>query len=217
MNDDERYDIDPGLDQVLGASAPNVTLAGRADEQVIGSMVLAAKREAASERGPKSSRRMAGMAVVLGLGLGGVGAAAAAVTYQEWSPWAQDPDVAFTYTLPSGAVCEERLGEVVGPDPATVEATRTFFRTHDVLALADVEGTIASLRTEEHTTMDDSGTLRSATNGSEDYLSPDTEYHLALTRAVLELVDDELAAQGFDRDANTYTYTGEAHCPGAQW
>ena len=215
MNDDEQHEIDPELARVLGASAPIDSLAARADEQVIHAMAMAAKREATPERPPRSTRRTAGIALVLGLGLGGVGAAAAAVTHQQWSPWAQDPDVVFTYMLPSGATCEQRIGDVAGPDTEAIEATRAFFRTHDVLALADVEGAIAWLRTDEHTITNDDGTSRAANYGRDDYMSPDTEYQVALAHAVSALIEDELSGQGLVGDGDTYA--SEAYCPGAQW
>ncbi|MEK8225581.1 hypothetical protein NKG05_04780 [Oerskovia sp. M15] len=192
MNNLEQYDIDPELDRVLGASAPNVMLAGMADEQVIRSMVSAAKREAAPERRPKRSRRMAGMAVVLGLGLGGVGRLLRLSRTRSGLRGRRARDSVHLHLAQRCCVrATHRRSE--GADPEAVEATRTFFRTHDVLALADIEGTIAWLRTDDHSTVDDAGRSRPTPYGSEGYMSPDTEYQVSVGHAVAALVADELA------------------------
>jgi hypothetical protein len=207
MNTLEQDELDPELDRALRASAPDVTLTGRADEALIRSMVSAARREAALERRPARSRRTVGIAVLLGLGLGGVGAAAAAVTQHQWAPWAPDPATVFTYTLPSGAVCEQRIDVPNGPGSRAAEAMRTYFRTHDVLALADVEGAIASMRSWDEPTED--GASR---------MSPDTEHQMAVQHAVSDLARDELARQGIDVPDNGLAFlSSESHCPGAQW
>lgn len=72
-----------------------------------------------ADRATRPTRRAAVLAAAPVLTLGGAGAAAAAVL--DWSPWAQQPDVAFTYTLPSGATCAQRLGNVTAADPAVAD------------------------------------------------------------------------------------------------
>lgn len=205
-------DDDARLDGLLDRSAPRTPVPGPADEQVLLQMALAARDQARPVRWPKSARRTAGLAMALGLGLGGAGLGAAAVAGVDlpWSPWAQDPDVVLTYTLPSGATCEQRLGNAESPDPARIEALREYVSTHDLLALADIDGTIAEMRSEQHVVSNDGG------RPVEYAMSADYEYRQAVTYAVAVLVFDELARQGFDDDTDM-SFMGEAHCPGAQW
>ncbi|MFI2752587.1 hypothetical protein ACGIF2_04040 [Cellulomonas sp. P22] len=211
--DTATHDDDPRLDGLLDRSAPPTMLAAQADGQALHQMALAARGEARPVRWPRTARRTAGFAAALGLGLGGVGVAAAAVTGVDlpWSPWAQEPDATLTYTLPSGAVCEQRLGNVESSDQARVEALQEYVSTHDVLALADVDGAITQMRTEERTFEG-----HRAEYPSEYYPSPDSEYQQAVSQAVAHLVFGELERRGFGPDTDL-SLMGEAHCPGAKW
>jgi hypothetical protein len=130
-------------------------------------------------------------AVVAGVAVLAVtGAGAAAAVAQHWAPG--EPVGVFTYPLPSGAVCEERVGDL-DAEPAVVDAAVAFFASHDVLAEADVAGEIARMRADddlEHVLAD--GSVVSAVYGTSYYYSPDLEYQLAVTRSVNDLLTAEL-------------------------
>lgn len=219
-----RYSDDPGLDALLDASRPATPLADAMTGEEAGSAVEAARRRSRSTR-PTLLRRggrpaLAVTATVV-LGAVGAGAAAAVATHLDWTaPWAADPDVVFTYTLPSGAVCEERIGGVAGTDPQVLEAARDFFRENDVLALADVDAEIDELRHDDNTVVLPDGEVVDAPYGSEHYpWTPDSEYRQAVSRAVGEVFTAELERRGIELDVDgAYdSYEGESQCPGAQW
>ncbi len=206
---------DDRLDELLSSSAPRTPLAENATRPALEQMAAAA---AAAAR-PRPPRRLLAAGIALALGLGGAGVAtAAASTLLEWQPWAEDPVLAYTYTLPSGAQCEERIGllETEGEDPDLLTVADEVFRTTDVMSLVDVEATILVMRTEDHRFVNEDGTEEPAGYGTEHY-SADHEYASAVSRAVNEVLVDELAARGFDRDDISLGYSGEAHCPGAEW
>ncbi|TDE94890.1 hypothetical protein EXU48_08880 [Occultella glacieicola] len=212
-----RQTDDDHLDALLNASSPPAPLAGAATETDLATLVAEARTAAIPPRPGRTRRHLTAVSAAVVLGLAGAGAAAATVTDADWLPWAQEADVIFTYTLPSGAVCEERIGDVGSSgDPEAVEATREFFRDNDVLALADVDAMIAQIRQEDASGGED-GTEVSADDPDAQPMSADMEYGLALGRAISDLVTAELRSQGFDTDAAGVSYSGQAWCPGADW
>lgn len=95
-------------------------------------------------------RRRALTGAVLGALLVGGGTVAAAASGL-WSPWAEDPDLAYQFALPSGAMCEARYG-LISTDP-TVSPTDSsgldsgladWLASTDVLALADIDAAVAA-------------------------------------------------------------------------
>lgn len=218
-----RFSDDPPLDALLDASRPATPLADAMTDAAAGAAVEAARRRARSTRPAlrRGVRPVLAVTTVLALGAVGAGAAAAVATHFEWTaPWAEDPDVVFTYALPSGAVCEERIGGVDGTDPEVREAARDFFRSNDVLALADVDAALDSLRHDDNSVVLPSGEVVDAPYGSEHYpWTPDSEYRMAVSRAVGEVFAAELERRGVELGADgAYdSYEGESQCPGAQW
>lgn len=219
-----RFSDDPPLDALLDASRPATPLADAMTGADAGTAVEAARRRARSARPTllrRGGRPVLAVTAVLALGAVGAGAAAAVATHFEWTaPWADDPDVVFTYTLPSGAVCEERIGGVDGADPEVVAAARHFFGSNDVLALADVDAAIQTLRYGDNSVVLPSGEVVDAPYGSEHYpWTPDAEYRQAVSRAVGDVFSAELERRGIELGADGAwdSYEGEAQCPGAQW
>ncbi|TFB94466.1 hypothetical protein [Cryobacterium luteum] len=149
----------------------------------------------------------------------GGAAAATAATIQLWSPWAESPDAVATYTLPSGAECELRIGNVNGSDPEAVRAVQDFYRAARIDALLTqetIDETIAQLRTEESTWMNDDGSTEAAGYGTVHY-SADSEYDSAVNRILTNTLSSELARQGIDGSESNLRYDGEGNCPGADW
>lgn len=203
------------LDRLLEVSAPSVTPDSPALADQLHHMVPEASEPAAARRPsrPRPSRTaIAGLTsalVVVGAG----SAAAGGV----WSPWAQDPDTTVTYTLPSGATCEMRLGDVQDADPAMTAAIQDYLADVDLESVIDVDAQISALRADRDVfVVADDGSMTPAWYGTPDYKSPDEEYNLAHSMAITEAVTDELERQGFDTPAG-FSYAGEAQCPGAQW
>ncbi|MGZ0710910.1 hypothetical protein ACWPKO_21545 (plasmid) [Coraliomargarita sp. W4R53] len=139
------------LDDLLNQSAPtqveNVEL-----QSQFATMVREAQREAAPRR-TRAAWRLAvgaGLSVLL---VGGAGAAVAGGIFN-WEPWAEDPDISYSFTLPSGIACETRVlidsapdqGGAGIPTPSVgAEQFRSWAQTTDLFALADVNARLAEL------------------------------------------------------------------------
>jgi hypothetical protein len=183
-------------------------------EPELPALVLNARRAAGRESRPPRARRAAVVGVILfAVGAGG---AAAAAAWTGWvAPWAAQPTGAFTYTLPSGAVCEEQIGPPDGLDAKRLAALRDWFARTDVMAEADVQGRIDELRSETDATMLlEDGTEVAAGYGTPYYPSPDEEYQQAVDIAVKDLADAELKRLG--RVEPLHSWSEEVHCPGAK-
>ncbi|WP_431836377.1 hypothetical protein [Cellulomonas sp. Y8] len=215
---DSRYSDDPDLDVLLAASSPPTPAGDVLDQDAARAAVARARGWSRSGVRRLTGRRHAlAVGSAVALGLAGVGAAAA--TQVDWRGWEEDPDVAFTFTLPSGARCEARLGGTIGADRDGVEQTRAFFREHDVLAEADVAGEIARMRADDDRwlVLDDGSTVL-ATYGTAHYPSPDQEYQLAVSVAVGDVYEEELARRGVAVAGGVYDgFAGAYSCPGADW
>lgn len=97
------------LGQLLDASAPTDLYVTDAIDAAMTHAASAAQTQVDAEhrRLRRAPRVFAGFAFAFVL-TGGAGAAVAAGGF-EWLPWAQDPDVAYVFTLPSGRECEARV------------------------------------------------------------------------------------------------------------
>ena len=150
--------IDP-LDAKLGASAPETTALTAEMRHDLRRMNRASAREAS----PKTSliRRAPRLAVGISLAfaLSGTAAGAAASGQFSWLPWAQDPDVAYAFTVPSGRECEIRVAfddsdstdngaaftaavEAFTVDPAEIERIATEIRTEGLVIAINDDGTV---------------------------------------------------------------------------
>lgn len=198
------------LDQALRHLAFPTTQITPAIEDELASLTIAslrATRPVARKRAWRLSLS-AGVPVVAVFGIG-----TAAMATGLWAPWAQTPDGTFTYTLPSGVVCEQRVGNLHAENPDIQPAVQEIFTTMDVVAESDVTTRNEQLLTEEsaleyaQATVDDSespgfGTIE------------DVIYGMALRGAVLETVDQELVQRGFDMsdERNMISAQGQALC-----
>jgi hypothetical protein len=150
------------------------------------------------------------------------GAAAAAATSSGlWqNPWAEHPDGSLTFTLPSGAVCEQRFGNVGGGDADQIAAIEAFYRDTDLEALitpSAVDAVIAERRTQgTGVHINGDGTTAPSGYGTDNY-SADEEYWTAVWEIVVTTLDEELTRIGIDGAGTNLTFSGEANCPGAQW
>lgn len=151
----------------------------------------------ARTRAPRAPHRLA-WTVALGILFTG-GAAAAAAAGAGWAPWAADPDVAFTYSLPSGLVCEQRIGVLDGGDPAARSAIRDIVVEVDVVGVADVDSRESELR-------DDPTFMAYAEQAVESERAErrtvdDVVREAAIGDAVVEVLERELSRRGFDTEA----------------
>lgn len=142
------------LDDLLDMSAP--AQGERVDlHSQFAAMVRDARREVAPRRAPGGWRVALGAALGVLL-VGGAGAAVAGGIFN-WDSWAEDPDISYSFTLPSGVECETRLLIDSAPDQADngvptpsvgAEKFRSWAQATDLFALADVDARLAEL--EQH-------------------------------------------------------------------
>lgn len=149
------------------------------------------------------------------------GAATAAAAAGLWvNPWAASPDAALTFTLPSGAVCEQRIGNVRGLDPSEVAIVQAFYRDTDLQSLISpvaVNDVIKERRAQgQGVFVNDDGTTEPSGYGTDHY-SEDQEYWTAVWDIVTSALDEELDRAGVDGISTDLAFSGEANCHGAQW
>lgn len=140
------------LDALLDRSAP----AGAPDDprlrRDLAAMASEARTASRPRRRPGRLAATAGLAALLASGAG----AAVAASVFDWEPWAQDPDLAYPFVLPSGRACEARVSvyDVVSidengsvqRDPADDSDFARHLRGVDVVGEADVRAEVAEVR-----------------------------------------------------------------------
>jgi len=193
-------DLDP-FDALLERSGPRTTPATPELREELTRMAVAS----VSDRRASGSRRLriaAGAGIAALALLAGAGTAAATGLI-EWGPWAQDPDVVYAYTLPSGESCELR---VTFDDRATGEVARDIAADVDLASEIDVDGAIASMRAATSVASDEFGNTWDTAYGTEFYPGPDEEYDTAVGFAVSGLFAEELNARGVAPAAQDATF-----------
>lgn len=141
------------LDVLLNDSAPAETNSSQALRHDLA--VMAAEAETASRlrRRPLRVAATAGLAALL---VSGAGTAVAASVF-DWAPWAQDPDLAYPFILPSGRACEARVavydiesidsnGAITRSDPANDSDFARHLRNLDLVDQGDVQASITEVR-----------------------------------------------------------------------
>ncbi|MBF0816340.1 hypothetical protein E4U02_07945 [Microbacterium paludicola] len=142
--------------------------------------------------------------------LGGGTAAAAATGALGWQPWAEDPDAAWTYTVPSGATCELRVGNLTGAEPEVAAAVREFYATHDVLTDEAIAAVIEERRAGQHSITVGAEEVDVAWDDPRIY-DADDEYTAAVHRVASEAMWEHLEAEGIALGPDG-SYEGESHC-----
>ncbi|MFS0729975.1 hypothetical protein ABC270_07840 [Curtobacterium sp. 1P10AnD] len=199
---------------LLDASAPEETTASPALRRDLA--VMAAKARAASR--PKRRRLgIAATAVLAALLASGAGTAVAATVFN-WEPWAQDPDIAYPFTLPSGRTCEARVavyeiksidgnGAVTRTDPANDSDFARHLRVLNLVNQADVQASIAEVRQRDtsvsYVAVTPAGSLEDVPATASGPTADDV-YAAAVSAAVRDAINKEAAAfdGGHDYTAN---------------
>ncbi|WP_309709544.1 hypothetical protein [Pseudolysinimonas sp.] len=198
------------FDETLAGSAPRATSSADLDLEL--AVMVRRARTAARKRPRPWGQRVAMAGAIVALAAGGATAAAAT---GGWGPWALNPDVIFTYRLPSGAWCEERVGNVQAPGhPDVVAAVVDILRNGDVFARADIEAAIAESREDESWYIGDGSNPTPSGYGT-DYYNADDEYRNAVTNAVRVVLIADLEERIPDYADSNLSWEGEGHCPGA--
>lgn len=198
------------LDRALRSLARPATTITPAIEDELAKLTITTMREAtSSSTSPPWRFAVAGVLSVGAI----VGVGAAAVATGLWAPWAQTPDGSFTYVLPSGVTCEERVGDLYADNPDVRSAVQDIFATTDVVAVSDVAGSVAELEADDATVAYAEAALAAGdVHGMT--TTADVIYSMAVSNAVSETVQEQLAARGFDmsEEQNLISFQGQALC-----
>lgn len=204
-------DLDP-FDDLLARSAPRTTEATPELREELTRMSVASVAEGRPVGGRRGLRIAVGAGIASLALLAGAGTAAATGVI-EWGPWAQDPDVVYAYTLPSGEACELRL---TFDDGATGAVARDIAADVDLASEIDVDGTIETLRTSPSIGSDEFGNSWDTGYGTEFYPGPDEEYDTAVGFAVADVITEELNARGVAPAAQDATFASTCSIERAQ-
>jgi hypothetical protein len=190
------------LDQVLRRLASPTTRITPAVEDELASLTIATRRAARPDARKRAWRLSltAGIPVVAVFGLG-----AAAMATGLWEPWAHTPDGTFTYTLPSGVICEERVGDLRSENPDIQRAVQEIYATMDVVADADVAARYERLLIED-SALEYAQAMVVSNSGSPGYGTiEDVIYGMAVSTAVNKTVNEELVERGFFQSGERYS------------
>lgn len=182
------------LDRLLRRLASPTTQVTPAVEDELASLTIATRR-ASRPVVRKNAWRLslaAGIPVVAVFGIG-----AAAMATGLWAPWAQTPDGTFTYTLPSGVICEARVGEIQVENPEIQRALQDIFATTNVVAASDVVARNELLLSEDSALEYARATVEGSSSSGYGTIE-DVIYGMAVRGAVLETLNEELVERGFD-------------------
>jgi hypothetical protein len=185
---------DDELDRVLQAAGTSLTPRTAVLEEELTGLAVATESKAARGVARRPVRLAAAGALGLVL-LGGTAAAASGL----WAPWATTPDGVFTYVLPSGIQCEERVGDITAENPRVRAAVHEIFAGMDVVAAADVDKW--RQRLERDPAYVDVAQQWVDEGTSDLHTVEDMIAQGAVSQAVMEVVDAELHERGFDPEA----------------
>lgn len=201
---------DDALDRALDAAGAVMVSRTPELESMLDELVLSTQRRARRRRVGRRGAIVAAGALSLVL-VGGTAAASGV-----WAPWAESPDGTFTYMLPSGSVCEERVGDFHADNPAVQVEVQRIFADIDVVSVADVESWRERLSTDPAYAAVaqqwiDSG--ESQVDTIEDAIAMS-----ATSNAVMEVVQAELTERGFSpaHPENMVSVRGQSVCDGAR-
>lgn len=201
------------LDDLLDQSRPPTTPITPGVAEALRRLRSGTRTESRAGLSRWSRPAVVGLAAVLIVG----GGAAAAASGTWTLPWAENNSIAtFSYTLPSGIECEQRVGGVTGTVPAVIEATENFYRNTDIQALLTpeaIQAAIANQRSGESIHVLDDGTRVAGGYGTQ-YYDADQEYMTAVINVVFTAMDDELAREGLEGADPDASLQSEPNCPG---
>lgn len=191
------------LDVLLDASAPAGTTASPALRHDLAVMAARARTAPRGRRRPIRVVATAGLAALLFSGA----SAAVAATVFDWEPWAQDPDLAYPFILPSGRACEARVAvydvESIDDHGAVTRASAndSDFARHvrglDLVDQAAVQASIAEVRQRDtggsFVAILADGSLEDV-HGTASGPTEDDVYAAAVSETVRHALDDAAAA-----------------------
>ena len=213
------------LDDLLNDSAPDTgrtsePMTAALDDLVVvtrGAARSGARTAVARRRRPRRAILAASAATVVLLG-GGAAAAVSGSIFGNWdAPWADEPTGTFRFTLPSGGVCEQRIGDLEVADPDANTMIHDWLNNHTLNEIADIDAAIAATRAEGPQSWQNGGpggTDLTFGHGTSNY-DADYEYVTAMHQATFDAVHAKLLDEGYTDYADyELSYRGELRCTG---
>lgn len=215
------------LDDLLNNSAAHPGRTSDAMAEALDDLVVATRDAATSgsrTSAVRSSRRRRAVlatsaAAVILLG-GGAAAAVTGSIFGKWdAPWANDPTGTFSFTLPSGGVCEQRIGDLKVANPEANKMIHAWLSDRTLNEIADIDAAIAAIRAEGPQTWQFGGMEGRQPDllfgyGTGNY-DADYEYVTAMQQATFDAVHAKLLDEGYTRYADyELSYSGELRCTG---
>lgn len=206
------------LDALLDRSSPRTTSITADIVDEITRLQSATEVSLGSPARPRRWVRpvLAGFAAVLLAG--GAATAAAAATGMWTLPWAPNNAVtSFSYTVPSGLQCEQRIGGLTGLKPNEIAAVENFYRHANynvILNPKTIAAAIAQRRSGEGVYVNSDGSTEPSGIGTKQY-NADTEYEDAAWDVVTTAMWADLAQQGIDGIDTDLSLQGDLSCSGA--
>ena len=134
------------------------------------------------------------------------------------APWADDPTGTFSFTLPSGGVCEQRIGDLQVANPEANEMVHDWLNDHTLNEIADIDAAIAATRAEGPQTYQFGGLDRRSDlifGYGTDVYDADYEYVNAMRQATYDGVHAKLLEEGYTDYADyNLSWEGELRCTG---
>lgn len=214
------------LEDLLNESAPDP---GRADEPMtaaLGDLVTATRNAAHTAPRSIGSRRrrralLAASAAAVVVAGGGAAAAVTGSAFGGWiAPWTAEPTGTLSFTLPSGGVCEQRIGDLKVANPEAEKMIHAWLADHTLSEIADIDAAIEAIRAEgpqTHTFDGDTGVRPDVRYGygTANY-DADYEYVNAVFQAESEALSDKLWDEGYtDYEDYNHSWSSELQCSGS--
>jgi hypothetical protein len=178
------HDFDDRLDSLLQEAAPATPFAVSVSDDELRAAAESSRLEAARDARRRRAPRIATVAAIAVLALGGTGVAAASTGGSFWPDWAAAPDATLTFTLPSGGSCEYLIGNLANATPEITEATRAFLSAATVPSYEQIDQDVVAIHGESLEESPDS--------------ERDQRYKLAVGGALTTQLDAVLEEQGLD-------------------
>lgn len=216
------------LDNLLSNSAPDLGEDGEPITAALDGLVAStrtAARTASRTRGTRDRRPrhtiLAASATAAVLVGGGAAAAVTTSSFGNWiAPWTADPTGTLTFALPSGGVCEQRIGDLKVANPQAEEMIHTWLADHTLAEIADIDAAIEADRAagpETWTFDGDTGHRPDVVYGygTANY-DADYEYTNAVYQAETEAILAKLADEGYtEYEDYNYSWSSELQCSGS--
>lgn len=205
-HDTDSHDT-PELDDALDRSAPPLSAPDGLDAAVA---TLVADSRAVPRR-RRVPRRAAGV-IAAGALLAASGTAAAATLGGWTAPWAQEPDGAIEFVLPSGAECEFRIGDLDAGTEGVADGLRTWLDETTLAEITDIAAAIQSERAGRQLMVEEDGTQTEVGYGTEFY-DADFEYVMAARNAIGEALSVKANELGLSSGSDGWVeHAGEIQC-----